>query len=122
MRLLPADMIGPRRDWRPAIFWIVILIGAVLRLAALGIVPGGLNSDEASSGVEALSVLHTGMDIWGNRLPVWFPAWGSGMGSDSNLMESDIVWRWFHKRNQRHAGFSIIDPGAARFDRGEHRS
>jgi 4-amino-4-deoxy-L-arabinose transferase-like glycosyltransferase len=62
-----------------AAFWTILLIGAVLRLALLGRVPAGLNADEASSGVEALSLLQTGMDRWGDPWPVWFPAWGSGM-------------------------------------------
>jgi 4-amino-4-deoxy-L-arabinose transferase-like glycosyltransferase len=60
-------------------FWIVLLLGAALRLVALGVVPAGLNADEASSGVDALALVQTGMDRWGNRWPVWFPAWGSGM-------------------------------------------
>jgi hypothetical protein len=70
-----------KRDWRRIAFWAVLILGAVLRFAALGRVPAGLNSDEASSGVEALSILQTGMDRWGNTLPVWFPAWGSGMNA-----------------------------------------
>jgi 4-amino-4-deoxy-L-arabinose transferase-like glycosyltransferase len=67
--------------WHDILLWTTLILGALLRFAALGRVPGGLNSDEASSGVEALSVLQTGADLWGNRLPVWFPAWGSGMNA-----------------------------------------
>jgi 4-amino-4-deoxy-L-arabinose transferase-like glycosyltransferase len=70
---------GPK--WHRILLWTTLILGAVLRLVALGKVPGGLNSDEASSGVEALAVLQTGADLWGNRLPVWFPAWGSGMNA-----------------------------------------
>jgi 4-amino-4-deoxy-L-arabinose transferase-like glycosyltransferase len=66
---------------RRTIFWAVIVAGAVVRFAALGRVPAGLNADEASTGVEALFILHTGADRWGNVLPVWFPAWGSGMNA-----------------------------------------
>jgi 4-amino-4-deoxy-L-arabinose transferase-like glycosyltransferase len=66
-------------NWRIGTFWTLLIIGAIVRFWALGVVPAGLNPDEASSGVEALSILQTGMDRWGNRLPVWFPAWGSGM-------------------------------------------
>jgi 4-amino-4-deoxy-L-arabinose transferase-like glycosyltransferase len=69
------------RDWRRIAFWAILILGGLLRFAALGKVPAGLNSDEASTGVEALSILQTGMDRWGNHLPVWFPAWGSGMNA-----------------------------------------
>jgi 4-amino-4-deoxy-L-arabinose transferase-like glycosyltransferase len=62
-------------------FWVILALGAIVRFAALGKVPAGLNSDEASTGVEALSILSTGMDRWGNVLPIWFPAWGSGMNA-----------------------------------------
>ena len=80
------------RDWQAIAFWIVIVIGAVLRFAALGRVPGGLNSDEASSGVEALAVLRTGADLWGNRLPIWFPAWGSGMNMLYTYLTIPVIW------------------------------
>ncbi len=76
-----AETTSPRGDWRLIAFWAAIVIGIAVRFVALGKVPGGLNSDEASTGVEALSILRTGADIWGNHLPVWFPAWGSGMNA-----------------------------------------
>jgi hypothetical protein len=41
------------RDWRRIAFWAILILGGALRFAALGKVPAGLNSDEASSGVEA---------------------------------------------------------------------
>jgi 4-amino-4-deoxy-L-arabinose transferase-like glycosyltransferase len=78
--------------WHRAAFWAVLIVGAALRFVALGRVPGGLNSDEASSGVEALSVLRTGADLWGNRLPVWFPAWGSGMNALYSYIAVPVVW------------------------------
>jgi 4-amino-4-deoxy-L-arabinose transferase-like glycosyltransferase len=78
--------------WHRAAFWGVLIVGAVLRFVALGRVPGGLNSDEASSGVEALSVLRTGADLWGNHLPVWFPAWGSGMNALYTYIAVPVVW------------------------------
>jgi 4-amino-4-deoxy-L-arabinose transferase-like glycosyltransferase len=78
--------------WHRAAFWAVLIVGAALRFVALGRVPGGLNSDEASSGVEALSVLRTGADLWGNHLPVWFPAWGSGMNALYTYIAVPVVW------------------------------
>jgi 4-amino-4-deoxy-L-arabinose transferase-like glycosyltransferase len=80
------------RKWHSVLLWATLILGAVLRLAALGTVPGGLNSDEASSGVEALSVLQTGADLWGNRLPVWFPAWGSGMNALYTYIAVPVIW------------------------------
>src|SRR5471032_2162255 len=78
--------------WRRTAFWATLIVGAVLRFAALGTVPGGLNSDEASSGVEALSILRTGADLWGNHLPVWFPAWGSGMNALYTYITVPVIW------------------------------
>jgi 4-amino-4-deoxy-L-arabinose transferase-like glycosyltransferase len=88
----PAATMGVHRVWRPTIFCGIIFVGALLRLIALGRVPGGLNSDEASSGVEALSVLRTGMDLWGNHLPVWFAAWGSGMNALYTYFAVPVIW------------------------------
>lgn len=78
--------------WHGVLLWGTFALGAVLRLVALGHVPGGLNSDEASSGVEALSILQTGRDLWGNRLPVWFPAWGSGMNALFTYIAVPVIW------------------------------
>jgi 4-amino-4-deoxy-L-arabinose transferase-like glycosyltransferase len=83
---------GTGRDWRPIAFWAAIAIGTLVRFVALGRVPGGLNSDEASSGVEALSILCTGADLWGNHLPVWFPAWGSGMNALYTYLTVPVIW------------------------------
>ena len=68
------------------------MIDLPLRFVALGTVPGGINSDEASSGVEALSILRTGADLWGNHLPVWFPAWGSGMNALYTYLAVPAIW------------------------------
>lgn len=60
-------------------FWAILALGAALRLVHFGTVPGGLQIDEASVGVEAYSIAHFGVDRWNNFLPVYFPAWGSGL-------------------------------------------
>ena len=54
----------------------VLLIAALLRLIALGSVPGPLSHDEAVKGYDAWSVLHTGRDQYGERLPLLFRAIG----------------------------------------------
>jgi 4-amino-4-deoxy-L-arabinose transferase-like glycosyltransferase len=87
-----AEKTNNSRKRRHILLWATLILGAVLRFAALGKVPGGLNSDEASSGVEALSILQTSADLWGNRLPVWFPAWGSGMNALYTYLAVPVVW------------------------------
>jgi 4-amino-4-deoxy-L-arabinose transferase-like glycosyltransferase len=87
-----AETTNAGRTWHRTLFWATLIVGAALRFVALGRVPGGLNSDEASSGVEALSVLRTGADLWGNHLPVWFPAWGSGMNALFTYIAVPVIW------------------------------
>jgi 4-amino-4-deoxy-L-arabinose transferase-like glycosyltransferase len=87
-----AEQTDNSRKWHRILLWATLILGAVLRFVALGKVPGGLNSDEASSGVEALSILQTGADLWGNHLPVWFPAWGSGMNALYTYIAVPVIW------------------------------
>jgi 4-amino-4-deoxy-L-arabinose transferase-like glycosyltransferase len=56
-------------DQRKTIFWVLVVtgLGAALRLAALGSVPGGLYQDEAFNGLDALRVL-------AGEHPLYFPA------------------------------------------------
>ena len=65
------------------LFWLLLVVGAMLRLIGLGIFPSGkaLNPDEAFAGYEAWSLLHYGMDSHGYTLPVYLVAWGSGMNA-----------------------------------------
>jgi len=59
----------------------LMLIGMLVRLAALGQFPGGVNQDEAYSAYEAYCLLSDGMDSWGYRLPVYLTVWGSGQSA-----------------------------------------
>lgn len=59
----------------------LLLIGMLVRLAALGQYPGGVNQDEAYSAYEAYCLLQDGMDSWGYKFPVYLTAWGSGMNA-----------------------------------------
>jgi len=59
----------------------LVLIGVLVRAAALGSIPGGVNQDEAYSAYEAWCLMKDGMDSWGYRLPVYLRAWGSGMNA-----------------------------------------
>lgn len=62
-------------------FLILLAIGIFLRVAKLGLIPVGLNADEASIGYEAYSLLKTGTDRWGMKLPPYFLAFGSGQNT-----------------------------------------
>ncbi len=54
----------------------VLLIAAVLRLWNLGALPAGLTPDEAALGYNAYSVLQTGRDEFGEKLPIVFKSFG----------------------------------------------
>ena len=55
---------------------LIILLATFLRLSFLGHVPPALNWDEVSMGYSAYSVLETGMDEWGEKLPLFFRSYG----------------------------------------------
>lgn len=64
-------------------FWfsLIFILGIFLRIYQFPNTPPGINQDEAAAGYEAYSILMTGRDKWGNPLPVYFPAWGSGQNA-----------------------------------------
>lgn len=55
---------------------IVLIAASLLRLLFLGRVPPSLNWDEVSMGYSAYSVMTTGMDEWGEKLPIFFRSYG----------------------------------------------
>ena len=70
--------IGREKHMEWAVAALLLALGAVLRLVALGALPYGLNQDEASAGYEAFALLRAGMDRNGNPWPLLFVSWGSG--------------------------------------------
>lgn len=63
----------------PAILFILILIiGIVVRTHRFGLIPDGVNIDEAAMGYDAYSLLHYGIDMNGYRNPVVLIGFGSG--------------------------------------------
>lgn len=60
---------------------VIILLGALLRLAGLDSLPLGFNQDEASAGYDAWAILNYGIDRNGNSLPLLLEAWGSGQNA-----------------------------------------
>lgn len=55
---------------------ITTLFVGFLRFYKLGSIPQGLTKDESYYGYDAYSVLKTGKDIWGNKLPLSFKSTG----------------------------------------------
>ena len=60
---------------------LILLLGFLVRVIGIQYFPIGLNTDEASSGYEAYSILNHGIDRNGNFLPVFLVAWGSGQNA-----------------------------------------
>jgi len=57
---------------------LVLLLGVLIRVGHFPHLPPGLNQDEAANAYESYSLAETGLDKWGNALPAYFTAWGSG--------------------------------------------
>ncbi len=57
------------------ILLVIILIATLLRLINLASIPVGFNDDEAAFGYNAYSILKTGQDEWGRKIP--FPVFES---------------------------------------------
>ena len=73
---------GGRRRPRPQLrhipLIVVLAVGCFARTWEFGLLPSGLNPDEASNGLEALSLYRYGTDRNGIPYPVKFISWGSG--------------------------------------------
>ncbi|MCM1100335.1 MAG: glycosyltransferase family 39 protein [Clostridium sp.] len=59
----------------------IVLLGAVLRLAYLGAMPGGMHQDEALTAWNAFAMFHEGIDSAGNVWPVYMAGWGDGQSA-----------------------------------------
>ncbi len=70
-----------RRSVRRALFWLILAMGVFARVYFYGLVPIGLNQDEAFAGYEAWSLMNYGIDTAGYNNPVYLTAWGSGMNA-----------------------------------------
>ena len=59
-----------KRNFSSIIFLLIILVSVILRFYQLGVNPPSLTWDEASLGYNAYSILKTGADEYGNKLPL----------------------------------------------------
>ncbi len=75
MRRKVQTMVNRTERYLPAA---ILLLGAVLRLAFLGKVPGGAHQDESFVAWNAFALLHEGMDSAGHVMPVYLADWGDG--------------------------------------------
>ncbi len=75
---LPKKIINSDKKEELLIILLCCAIGILLRTILFGVIPPGLNQDEAAAGYEAYSLLLTGKDKWGNIWPGYFIAWGAG--------------------------------------------
>ena len=73
---LPGDTAAQK-----AVFILLILAGATVRLALLGEIPAGLHEDEALSGYNAWAILEYGIDQHGYKNPVHLIGWGGGLNA-----------------------------------------
>src|SRR5271156_255672 len=65
----------PKSNLLAIVALVILLVAASIpRVVALGRVPLGLNQDEACNGYDAYSLLQTGRDQAGNRLPITIQA------------------------------------------------
>ena len=70
------DIIRDMKKLYILLFAFIFLLGIFLRFYALGKIPGSLDWDEASWGYNAYSILHTGRDEYGIKMPLSFKAFG----------------------------------------------
>lgn len=55
----------------------VLLLGFFLRFYKLDVIPNGIDSDEASQGYDAFSILKTGKDRYGETFPIFLRSFGN---------------------------------------------
>jgi hypothetical protein len=70
-------MISFNKRWLPALtLFVVLAIAALIRVPSFGQLPRGLNRDEAALAYNAFSILKTGHDEHGVKLPITFRSFG----------------------------------------------
>lgn len=81
LQMANSSLINLRISSYQFLFATIILLGTFARVWEFGSLPPGLSPDEASTGVDAYSLLHYGVDRNGESFPVHFIAWGGGQNA-----------------------------------------
>lgn len=74
------------------LIWVILLVGALVRVWMFNVIPAGLNQDEASIGYDAYSLLKYGIDRNGSTLPVHLISWGSGQNVLYAYLSMPFIW------------------------------
>ena len=70
-----------KNNKKTIVIFVILVIGFLVRLIGIEKIPNGLNTDEASIGYEAYSLLNYGIDRNGKSFPVFLESWGSGQNA-----------------------------------------
>ena len=66
---------------KKALPFVLLLLGALLRLISLSKVPGGYHQDEAFVALNSFGLFHEGMDSAGLKFPIYMSSWGDGQSA-----------------------------------------
>lgn len=75
-----AHWLGSKKSIR-ILFFLLLIIGILVRMIYLGSLPAGVDQDEAMAAYLAYTTYTEGVDITGYHNPVYFEAWGNGMNA-----------------------------------------
>lgn len=90
MKITVGDL-QSRRKW----FLIgIFALGIFVRFFLLGVIPPGLNQDEASIGYDAWAMFHYGIDRNGFHNPVHLVSWGSGQNALYAYLSMPFIRLW----------------------------
>ncbi len=74
------------------IFILVILLAAFLRFYHLGSIPNSISADEAAFGYNAYSILKTGRDEFGHRLPLYLQSFDDNKNPVFAYAQIPFIW------------------------------
>ena len=59
-------------------FFLILILGGILRIFCLGTMPGGMHQDESFVAWNSFAIFHEQMDSAGHILPIYMADWGDG--------------------------------------------